>query len=52
MAAVKIHIEALLDDKQKKNASAKVKLLDYMTQDVLFEAKSGHDFGLNPANYA
>ena len=50
-AAVKLHIEALLDDKGKKDASVKVKLLDYMTRDVSFEAKSGHDFGLNPDNY-
>ena len=51
VAAVKIHIETLLDNKQKKDASTKVKLLDYMTQDVSFEAKSGYDFGLDPANY-
>jgi hypothetical protein len=51
VAAVKIHIEILLDNKQKKDASSKVKGLDYITNEVLFEAKSGHDFGLNPANY-
>jgi hypothetical protein len=50
-AAVKLHIEALLDVKGKKEASGKVKLLDHMTRDVSFEAKSGYDFGLNPANY-
>jgi hypothetical protein len=51
VAAVKLHIEALLDVKGKKEASGKVKLLDHMTRDVSFEAKSGYDFGLNPANY-
>lgn len=51
VAAVKIHIEILLDNKQKKDASSKVKELDFMTNDVLFEAKSGQDFGLNPTNY-
>jgi hypothetical protein len=51
VAAVKIHIEVQLDNKQKKDASARVKLLDYMTKDISFEAKSGHDFGLNPTNY-
>lgn len=49
--AVKIHIEILLDNKQKKEASAKVKLLDYLTKDIVFEAKSKHDFGLDPFNY-
>ena len=50
--AVKIHIEVILDNKQKRETSIKVKLLDYITQDILFEAKSEHDFGLDPANYA
>jgi hypothetical protein len=51
VTVVKIHIEILLDNKSKKDTLAKVKLLDYMTKDISFEAKSGYDFGLNPANY-
>jgi len=51
VTAIKIHIQILLDGKQKKEASSRVKKLDHITKDVSFEAKSGYDYGLNSFNY-